>query len=142
VNKMGETWDEFKNVIGSIFSVTPLGLMKTGAEGYFKSTEQVRILEAEGRKKALSQGFSEGYSNPLWSSVGTGGKQPEIELEGLGHKIKLSPEQPVGIDTSTGASGTRTKSKTTEGGLELSGFINPIIYIGLIILIFMLIKGR
>jgi len=139
---MGETWDEFKNIIGNLFSATPPGIVKTGAESYFKSTGESRILEAEGRKKALSQGFSEGYSNPLWSSVGTGGKQPEIELEGLGHSIKVSPEQPVGIDTSTGAANTQTKSKTTEGGLELSGFITPMVYIGLIILIFMIIKGR
>jgi len=138
-------------IFGALSALTGAVVVKDQSEAAAKAT----LIKAEGEKTALERG-STGATSEDWF-WGAFTKQEAYERGKEDSNILADSKYKragaiSGEDTSTGAPGTANKPKTgndsataatdSKGFPEISGLITPIIYIGLIILIFMLIKGR
>jgi len=132
-----------------------LASVEEGRASEIKTKAQTDIIKAEGEAIAISKGTSGATSEDWFWGAFT--KQEAYERGKDNANILADSKYKRGSaisgeDTSTGAAGTANKPKTgndsataatdSKGFPEISGLITPMVYIGLIILIFMLIKGR
>lgn len=135
--------------IAGFFTTTVAMNMNTQAKAEATST----VLKGAGEAKALEKGTSSASSTDLGfglfkteQAFESGKERSSVMASTKQGGAAVASNQPTGIDTSTGATGTNILSKNTEGGIgALSGFnigsMFPIlIYGSIIIIIFMVIR--
>ncbi len=105
------------------------------------------VVKGQGEAKALEKGASQASS----TDIGFGLYRAEQASETGKERSQVSASTDTksasvntGIDTSTGALATSTKPKTEEGavssGFDLGKIINVVLYIGIIVFIFMMVR--